>query len=116
MTKTKIDFLNELAALDAVKANTELADFVAGEIYLLEARKMNRKPTKTQTDNEKIKVFILDGLKASDTPIRVKDLRALPTLQDYTSQKITALLNQLVKAGQVIRIVDKKVTTFEIAK
>lgn len=114
MAKTKIELFNEIAALDAVKANDELADFIAGEIYILQTRKANRKPTQNQKDNEIIKEMILDGLRNSENPMRVKDLKALPELQEYTSQKLTALLNQLRLADLVERNVEKKITTFTL--
>lgn len=68
-------------------------------------------------ENEPIKEKILNALRMNeDKYMAVEELRNIPTLQDYTSQKLTALLNQLVHAKKVERLVDKHWTGFRLRK
>ena len=112
---TKVEMFKKIANVEAIRNDAEMLDFINGEIVMLETRRANKKPTKTQEENMTIKEMIVTALKDFGKPVRVKDLRDTHALEEYTSQKLTALLNQLVKTGEVKRVVDKKVTTFEIA-
>ena len=69
-------------------------------------------PTKTEVENEGIKANILEVL--TDEGVTVKTL--LGELEgDYTSQKISALLRQLVADGKVVKTIEKKVSYFSLA-
>jgi predicted Zn-ribbon and HTH transcriptional regulator len=60
-----------------------------------------RKPTKTQVENEGIKEQILDALRNSDLPMNVADIMESVGLD--SNQKTTALLTQLKNAEVVVR-------------
>lgn len=75
-------------------------------------KKGSSKPTKTQVENEAIKEKILDVL--SDEPMTVKEIMAVID-GDYSSQKLSALLRQLVSAEKVVKTVEKKVSRFALA-
>ena len=110
MTNTRItkkDRYNELLNIAEVAANPELVAFIEHEKELL-ARKNatpsgERKPTKTQIANEGIKAEMLD-LMQSGTSYLISDMmKMFPTLAEYPSQKIVALMRQLVKDEKVVR-------------
>ena len=75
-------------------------------------KKGSSKPTKTQLENEKVKDEILETLIDG----RMTCGEVVKALEDeYTSQKISALLRQLVGAGKVNKVTEKKVSYFELA-
>lgn len=121
MTNTRItkkDRFNELLALDSVKANPELVAFIDHEIELLERKNATsgeRKPTKTQLANEGIKADIL-ALFAAGQPLTCSELIKLDSsLAEFSSQKIVALIHQLVKEGKLTREVVKGKAFFKLA-
>ena len=68
-----------------------------------ELRMPKSKPTKTQIANEGIKAEMLD-LMQSGTSYLISDMmKMFPTLAEYPSQKIVALMRQLVKDEKVVR-------------
>lgn len=74
----------------------------------------NRKPTSTQKANEGIKAIILDNLTAEGQT--VTELQAnTPDLAEYSNQKLSAILRQLVLDGSVVKTVDKKKSYFSLA-
>ena len=75
-----------------------------------------RKPTKTQLENEGIKEQIVTALGVATAPISVQDLQKLSAnLSSFSNQKITSLLTQLVKSNQVIRTEVKGKPYFALA-
>ena len=109
---TKKDYFNELREL--VIDRQDLVDFIDHEIELLSKKGSRTAPTKTQVENENIKNVIVDTLKALDRPVIITELQsANPELANYSNQKISALLKQLVEANQVLRQVDKKKAYFK---
>lgn len=114
MTNTRItkkDRYNELLAIEAVKANADLVAFIEHEKELLakkNATNGERKPTKTQIANEGIKAEILETLKGCASGVTCSELLKLnPSLAEYSSQKIVALIRQLVADGSATREVVK---------
>lgn len=112
MTKrpTKREQLCAIYAILADAGNTELAEFVAGQIAQLDKRKNAPKAmTKAQLENVAIKIQILDILdEVSESPRATE----LANEVGISVQKCSALLRQLVLDGGVIREVNGKVTTF----
>ena len=109
---TKKDRYNQLLAIEEVKADPELVAFIEHEKELL-ARKNatpsgERKPTKTQIANEGIKAEILETLSGCAKGVTCSELLKLnPALAEYSSQKIVALIRQLVAEGKASREVVK---------
>lgn len=77
-------------------------------------KRTSSKPTKTQVENEGIKAEILAVLADCDEAVTVKEILGLLE-GDYTSQKISALLRQLVTAEKVVKSTEKKVSRFALA-
>ncbi len=72
--------------------------------------------TKTQKANEEIKAVILDILAEVEDFVPMADLLADDRLPEgMSTQKMGALLGQLVKAEKVVRKVYKKRTLYAIA-
>lgn len=74
-----------------------------------------KKPTKTQLDNEPIKQAIMNVLALNDELTISEMLTKSPTLEGLTSQKISALLTQLMKAGMVERVEKARKAYFKLA-
>jgi hypothetical protein len=76
----------------------------------------DRKPTKTQLENEGIKDTILSALSAIGKPATIADVqKSSADLAEFTNQKISALLTQLAKSGKVIRSEVKGKAHFALA-
>lgn len=111
---TKRDIINQMLENEAIAANQVFVDFLNHEIELLDRKAANRKPTKTQQENEVLKqvvLTVLDDEGATVTEIQTKDeqLKGLP------NQKVTAILRALVNDGQVVRFTEGKRTLFKVA-
>lgn len=111
--------LTKREMFEGLKANYNLTAeeiaFIDHELELLakkNASKGERKPTATQKANEGVKDEILAVL--SDEGVTVTEI--VKTLDaDYTNQKISALLRQLVADGKVEKVVDKRKSLFKLA-
>lgn len=86
-----------------------LCDFIAHEIALIDKkRNAPRVPTETQLENEALKQDILTDLDVNGGSRAGEIAGRL----GKSNQKVSALLRQLVLAGNVKRMEDKKVVTF----
>ena len=110
----KKDYLGELKVLAEDAGREDLVDFCEKEIEKLANRKTSQ--TKNQKENEGIKETILEVLTGLDEPVTVTDfLKADERVAEYSNQKVSALMKQLVDAGKVEKVVDKKRSYFKIA-
>ena len=74
----------------------------------------NRKPTKAQRENEELKAVVLRVLTSE--PATVSEIMTRdPALSALSNQKVSALVNALVKDGAVLKIPDGRKTTFAVA-
>lgn len=97
---------------------TDLVEVMAHEIELLEKKSANRKSgnSKTQKENEEIKKIIVAELARIGEMVTISELQAKSeNLGQYSNQKLSALLKQLVDNGEVVKNVDKKKSYFTIA-
>lgn len=111
MAITYVDALE--VAINAV-ADAEVAEKLSALKAQVAKRHSSSKPTKTQVANEGIKEQIISVLADCDEGVTVKEILGLLD-GDYTSQKISALLRQLVTAGKVVKSTEKKVSRFALA-
>lgn len=110
----KKDYLGELKILAEDAGREDLVDFCEKEIEKLANRKTSQ--TKNQKENEGIKETILEVLAGLDEPVTITDfLKADERVTEYSNQKVSALMKQLVDAGKVEKVVDKKKSYFKIA-
>ena len=116
---TKKDYFKALATVVAsidVENQTDLLDFIAHEIELLEKKSSKSKPSKTQAENENIMAEILVALEDINSKVTVTELmKANDTMAAYSNQKLSALLKKLVDSGAVVKEVEKKKSYFSLA-
>lgn len=110
MTKKEMFALLDTIVDDSSLENkTEMHDFIKHEIELLSRKSSSKGMTKTQKENEKLKNEIFDSLLESGGFITVTELQKRDeNLDQYSNQKITALLSQLIKDGRAKKEVVKK--------
>lgn len=108
--------LMEIVKASDVENSAELVSFIEHEVELL-TKKNSRsdKPTKTQVENEAIKIQIVSILERVGKPMTVTQLLAENELADLSNQKVSALLTQLRKTGEVVRTTEKKVAFYSLA-
>lgn len=106
---------------EQIKANYALTDeevaFIDHELELLAKKNAStgeRKPTATQKANEGVKDAIVDVLVANGEQMTVSEIVKVID-GDYTNQKISALLRQLIADGKVEKVVDKRKSFFKVA-
>ena len=103
-----------IAIREVVADNAEMTEFIDRQIELLNKKSSaSRKPTARQVENEALKVKIIDHLRAVDMPKSIKELQSeMPELAELSNQRISHMLNQLVKAEQLVKSYEKKVPFF----
>lgn len=106
---TKREMFVAIANVAEVAANEEMMNFINHEIELLDRRGSKDKAmTKTQKENENIKALIMDVLADATEKMTVTEMLADDRLSNYSNQKISALLRQLVDAQKAVKVVEKK--------
>ncbi len=96
--------------LEIVKGNEDLENFINHEIELLDKKATSGTKTKNQVANESIKEEIVNALVEFGKAVTVSELMAKV---EYSNQKLSALLKQLVEENKVERIEDKRKTYFK---
>ena len=98
-----------------VKDNAEMVAFIDHEIELLDKKASNKKATKTQEANVGIKSTIIAVLEGGKSMTVTEMQGASAELSELSNQKVSALVRQLVEAGEVVKTIDKKVSRFSLA-
>ena len=119
---TNVKALEMVLEMKEVQSNEELVEKLTTMKAQFE-KKNNRtatgdkKPTKTQQENEVLKGYIMEVLTLNKEPMTIAQIQAEDIeLKDLTNQKMSALLKQLVDANQVVKTKDKKATLFGLAE
>lgn len=118
MTKKEMfAMIMEVVANSTVENKAEMESFITHEIELLERKSSKSGQSKTQKENEILKEEILAELGKLKEGVTVSEFQAVTrfTPPEFSNQKISALLNQLEKAGKVKKEVVKKKSYFSIA-
>ena len=110
MAITYVDALNTVIPM----VDGEVAEKLTALREQMAKKRGSSKPTKTQVANEAVKAEILEALAEADEPMTCGEITKVLE-GDYTSQKISALLRQLVAGGKVTKSTEKKVSRFELA-
>ena len=104
-----------LSAVD-VEDRDMLIEFLEGRAAKLSKNGSgDRRLTKTQVENEKIKTVIVERLKELSVPSRIPVIVADDRLKGFSGQKISALLTQLKNDGTVVRVKEKQDVLFSLA-
>ena len=100
-----------------VANKAEMLEFIAHEVELLEKKNSKSAPTKTQKENEVLKTQLLEALAEFDKPKTVSEFmkESSHEVATLSNQKLSRLLNDLVKAEKVIKTVEKKKSYFSLA-
>ena len=118
---TNVIALEMVLAMKEVQANQELVAKL--ELMKTQFEKKNKSSvradgtkilTAEQKKNEIIKGQLIEVLTKCEEPQQIKDLMKMEEFSEYSNQKLSALLKQLVTAEKVERIEDKKVAKFKI--
>ena len=116
---TKRDRFEALLKMSEVQANPDMVAFIEHEIELLAKKNAgDKKPTAKQMENDAVKQVILDEMTANpDKLYTVTDLiKTVPELAEYTNQRVSALLRQMIDADKVEKVVDKRKSYFRLAR
>ena len=114
--------MTNLKAVAYVLENCTLPADVAEKMEKIKASfekksSAERKPTATQVANEGLKVAILSYM--TEQPNRLFSIgeliKEVPELEGLSTPKVSALVTQLVKTGNVVRIEEKRKASFKIA-
>ena len=85
-------------ASGAVEVDIQAAvEFIDKQIEQLDKKAANKKLTKAQLENEAIKTS-LEAVLAEQGMLSISDIQKLEGFEGYSNQKLSALLNQMVKA------------------
>lgn len=98
-----------------VADNTEMVEFIDHEIELLSRKSSKSTQTKTQKENETIKEVIVNALTEIGKPVTISELQSVNSqMAEFSNQKLSALLKQLVDSQVVVKTTDKKKSYFSI--
>ena len=114
MRKTRKEMFTEILGLDAVQANQDFVIFLEKEIAKCDRKSGTKKPTPTQVENEALKNAILEFLSGEgENRFTVTELtQQVGELEGRTTQKVSALMRQLLLDGLVVRTTEKNRTYF----
>ena len=115
---TKKEMFGKLIELAQENERTDLIEFCEHEIDLLNKKASASGQTKTQAENEKIKVVIAEELTRIARAVTISELiKESESLGQYSNQKLSALLKQMVENDKTVtKIIDKKKSLFTIAE
>lgn len=115
---TKAQKFAMIANIPEVANNPMLAEFIAHEQELLAKKNSaEKKPTAQQEANATIKAGVLAVMEANPKQLFTVSelLKKVPNLPDtMTNQRMSALVRQMVDAGQVKRTEDKRKAFFSL--
>ena len=110
---TQRDYFNEIITLAQANGRQDIVDFAEGRIEALNKKSENRKPTKTQVENDALKERITAVLTAEGQTV-TEILTALAE-EGLSNQKVSALLRQMVADGVAVKSTDKRKSVFTLA-
>lgn len=117
---TKKDRFEEIKGIiehAQVKNKEDILTFLNNEIELLEKKSLNRKPTEKQLEFKALTEELKDILSSFNEPITITDIKsANEKFAQFSPQKISAMLLQLIKNNEVEREKIKKTAYFSIKK
>lgn len=111
---TKRDNFNALLSIPAVADNADLVAFIEHEIELLDKKNASRKTelTETQKENLAFKDQIVDYLAGSSDP---KSTSAIAKQFGLSTQRVTPIMQKLIKEGAVVVNTVKRVNYYTVA-
>ena len=114
--KEKYARVIEVLSTVDVEDRDMLIEFLEGRAAKLSKnRSGDRRMTKNQVENEKIKTVIVERLKELGVPSRIPAIVEDDRLKGFSGQKISALLTQLKNDGTVVKVKEKQNVLFSLA-
>lgn len=95
-------YSNIIAKCEDFLSESEIA-FLVERKELHEKKNASRKPSKVQTENEGYKEEILDFLDDGCSYTIGDLIKAVPSLNEFSTSKVSALVRQLKDDGLVVR-------------
>ena len=114
---TQKEMFNEIIALATKNGRSDIVEFAKGRIAVLDKKSESRSQTKTQKENENLKVLILKVLSNAKVGMTITEIQNKDeVLGSLNNQKVSAVTRMLVKDGKVIRDDSGKKTLFSIKR
>ena len=115
--KEMFAMIMEVVANSTVENKAEMVKALEHEIELLENKKSKSGQSKKEKENIALKEEILVELAKLETPVTVSEFQSVTrfTPSEFSNQKMSAMLNQLVKEGKVNKEIIKKKSYFSVA-
>lgn len=116
---TNVKALEMVLSIKEVMENTDLFDKITKMKVQFEKKNSSvgadgkKTLSAEQKKNIALKKRILGTLYGLSEAVQIKEFQKLEDYDTFSNQKLSALFTQLVKEGEVERIVDKKVTKFK---
>ena len=116
MTKlTKKEKFAMLKAIPAVAENPMLVEFIDHEVELLNKKNTSeKKPTANQIANEAVKAEILCAMEFDKLYTCTDIIKEVEVCNGLNVQKVSPLMNQLVEAGKLEKLTEKRKTYFKL--
>lgn len=117
--KTKKEKYAEIITLLDKEKNADLIEMCEQEIERLEQKILNKKPTKTQLDNEEYKEILMENFEENPnqyfTIQELIDRNPAFVAIKMSNQRMSSLLSALVRAGKVEKKLEKKRAYYKLA-
>ena len=99
-----------------VENKAEMLNFIDHEVELLNKKSGKSGQTKTQKENEVLKEQLLNAFAKMEKSVTISEFqeKSNEPVAQLTNQKLSALLNQLVKTGKMVKTIEKKKSYFAI--
>ena len=115
---TQKEMFAELIKIAEENERPDLVEFCNGRIAQIEKKASASGQSKTQKENEKIKIVIVEELTRLARAVTISELlKESEELGQYSNQKLSAILKQMVENDKTVtKIIDKKKSLFTIAE
>lgn len=115
MTKKNwFEELKNVVSASEYENKEEALKFLDREIELLNKKSSKNSITKTQKENVEVVKKIKAALGTFEKAVTITELQKTEELSEYSNQKLSALLKQMVTAGEVVRTEEKKRAYFSL--
>ena len=112
---TKRDYFNALLALEAVKADSALVDFINHELELLAKKNASEKKlTPTQKENLTIQEAILSHMEPNVLYPITDFIKTIPECAEMSNQRVSAIVRTMRNENKIERIEEKRKAYFRL--
>ena len=94
--------------IDEKDYTEEVKEFLLHEIQLLDNKTKRKISPEVQKLNDDLKEYIIEGFNTLGNTTLAEVKKHDERLKDFSSQKLSALINQLINEGKMIRVEGKR--------